>query len=684
MLIARLCQRRTVVVLYRKFKTTMKHLIPVLLLITIGHLNGWSQNIGMHTTIPQAPVHIASSGELNVPGGLLLLGNRSNAHLEVDFDILQSRYSAGGVLPLRLQPGGGNVGIHTFSPGAPLHVASSGEVNTSGGLALLGARSAGHLELDFDRIQSRYSAGSLLPLKLQPMGGNVGIHTENPVAPLHVSSSGQVYTDGGLAVFGNPSEAHLEVDFNRIQSNFGIAGTLPLLLQPDGGNINLANGKLFINSTLNRIGILDDTPDYTLDVNGDIGVLQSIFRKGDNDTYLRFFNDNVQLTAGGVTMLNLVNLAQDYVRLGTGGAADVDVYLNNGLFVHGTNQHQVGIGYLFTAPTARMHVRAQSTETALRVETANDQRMVIDKDGNITFGSSATNPPGTFVSYNPTEINSQYSGTSPALRVNGMSIQIAGQTLSGGYLELGDPWLPSILMDADEIQGKNGLDSNPSLVKINSKGGNVVLGHNQLSRIGINTLSGPSSDLHVYQSYTSGNSASGIRLESNDFKYWRIAINASEELQFYNNSNTLKAWLSPTDGTWSNSSDSTLKKHIRALPNTLCNLARLTPVQYHMKDQDDSDPLINGFIAQEVLEIFPEIVVEAEGKLGLKYQQFIPLAIKGIQELALENAALQIQIEQQTHALQQLQAENNIINDRLARIEDLLSAQSAHKVSDMR
>ena len=40
----------------------------------------------------------------------------------------------------------------------------------------------------------------------------------------------------------------------------------------------------------------------------------------------------------------------------------------------------------------------------------------------------------------------------------------------------------------------------------------------------------------------------------------------------------------------------------------------------------------NGFIAQEVQSLFPEVVSEKNGYLGISYESMIPLAIKAIQE----------------------------------------------------
>jgi hypothetical protein len=55
-----------------------------------------------------------------------------------------------------------------------------------------------------------------------------------------------------------------------------------------------------------------------------------------------------------------------------------------------------------------------------------------------------------------------------------------------------------------------------------------------------------------------------------------------------------------------------------------------------------------GFIAQEVKEILPSMILEEpneEKTLGLKYNEFIPLLVKSVQELKKELDAAKAEIE---------------------------------------
>ncbi|HOZ80354.1 MAG TPA: tail fiber domain-containing protein, partial [Ferruginibacter sp.] len=76
--------------------------------------------------------------------------------------------------------------------------------------------------------------------------------------------------------------------------------------------------------------------------------------------------------------------------------------------------------------------------------------------------------------------------------------------------------------------------------------------------------------------------------------------------------------------------------------------------QYHYLDNHPTDRFSNGFMAQDVQKIFPDAVVEnelknGEKRLGINYQYFTVLAIKGLQEQ-------QQQIQSQEERIAKLEA----------------------------
>ncbi|MEI6849954.1 MAG: tail fiber domain-containing protein, partial [archaeon] len=71
---------------------------------------------------------------------------------------------------------------------------------------------------------------------------------------------------------------------------------------------------------------------------------------------------------------------------------------------------------------------------------------------------------------------------------------------------------------------------------------------------------------------------------------------------------------------------------------TLDKLLNLTPVTYNWKSENNTDPIHTGFIAQEVEQIFPNLV-SIDPNTGLKSLNMIgmtPYMVKAIQELDLE------------------------------------------------
>ncbi|MBK9755577.1 MAG: tail fiber domain-containing protein [Nannocystis sp.] len=92
------------------------------------------------------------------------------------------------------------------------------------------------------------------------------------------------------------------------------------------------------------------------------------------------------------------------------------------------------------------------------------------------------------------------------------------------------------------------------------------------------------------------------------------------------------------DGVWNRNSDRSLKHDVTAMDDALELASRLRPVRF--KWNATGTPCL-GFIAQEVLPLFPEIVSESvhgEGDaarkvLGLKYDTFGVIAVAAVQQL---------------------------------------------------
>jgi len=122
----------------------------------------------------------------------------------------------------------------------------------------------------------------------------------------------------------------------------------------------------------------------------------------------------------------------------------------------------------------------------------------------------------------------------------------------------------------------------------------------------------------------------------------------------------VKVSESLTANAYSTSSDYRLKENIQQLNGSQAvdNLMKINTVSYNYKQRevemadgtmgnyfaDDSPVLLNshyGVIAQELKEIYPELVVEdASGYLAVNYVELIPILIKSVQELKRQVDAL--------------------------------------------
>ena len=144
---------------------------------------------------------------------------------------------------------------------------------------------------------------------------------------------------------------------------------------------------VFVDSGTDRVGIAHGTPLATFDVSGStilgrsvamatpsthqisgtaefgdiVAVGQDILHLGDANTKITFTDDQIDFTAGGVTLLSLDETTQDIVIVGDGSDIDFQVKGlndNHAIFVQGSSDN-VGIGY--SAPDRKLSVSGSTT-----------------------------------------------------------------------------------------------------------------------------------------------------------------------------------------------------------------------------------------------------------------------------------------------------------------------------------
>jgi trimeric autotransporter adhesin len=148
---------------------------------------------------------------------------------------------------------------------------------------------------------------------------------------------------------------------------------------------------------------------------------------------------------------------------------------------------------------------------------------------------------------------------------------------------------------------------------------------------------------------------------ANHWDFW--VDNTSLNLNYYLNG-VLKGAFNATSGAYTNASDRRLKKDIVAYEPVLNKLNQLHVFNYHYLDNANTDPLSSGFMAQDVQKIFPEAVSSIDSKngdkyLGINYQYFTVVAIKGLQE------------QQEIIEIEKLKVNN--LEEKIAKLEALVN-----------
>jgi hypothetical protein len=147
-----------------------------------------------------------------------------------------------------------------------------------------------------------------------------------------------------------------------------------------GNGSNEGNPLLICDASTGRVGINGvGSPSYELDVDGDIGLGEYIYHKGDDDTFIRFQADDITVKAGNVSFINITeDDSQDKISFNE-GRADLDfivrspseslaLYLNAGNEVFHINHGETGF---------KTKIHSTNGEAI----TVNDSGVIFNEDG---------------------------------------------------------------------------------------------------------------------------------------------------------------------------------------------------------------------------------------------------------------------------------------------------------------
>ena len=207
--------------------------------------------------------------------------------------------------------------------------------------------------------------------------------------------------------------------------------------------------------------------------------------------------------------------------------------------------------------------------------------------------------------------------------------------------------------------------------------------HNTTGEMGINKQPGTTLDdsrLQVKQRSASALRGIGIEtaINTNRWDMW-VDNNAAPDYNFSYNG-AIRGYIQNATGNYIVVSDKRFKKDVIDFSGSLANINQLKPYQYHYLDNSPADRLSIGFMAQDVQKIFPDAVSEktmddGQKRLGINYQYFTVLAIKGIQEQ-------QQIIEAQQAKMASQEARLNTLETEMAAIKALLQSNATAKTGE--
>ena len=315
-----------------------------------------------------------------------------------------------------------------------------------------------------------------------------------------------------------------------------------------------------------------------------------------------------------------------------------------------TNNGLWGIGTI--TPSAKLHINSITTRDPFKVQVNGRTKLYVHKSGGVTIGHFTPAPAnGLYVAGN---VGIGTSTPEQKLHVVGNEILTTGVQSGFKFRDRG-----SDSSNDDWVWYSEG-----NIARFWRAGIGDLLSIATSGNMGVGTLEPESYKLKVsHQSF-------GFNIEENfSGNDWEFVVSSgsSKNLYLYANG-SFRGTFDGTTGAYSSVSDERLKTNIQAMPSVLTKINQLKPTTYQFKS---GGPQTFGFIAQDVMKVFPNMVtlnVVKERNLEeytLDYSGFGVLAIKGIQELQQEKQELVNKINAlETYITKQ--------EDRLAKLEAAL------------
>jgi hypothetical protein len=405
---------------------------------------------------------------------------------------------------------------------------------------------------------------------------------------------------------------------------------------------------IYLKNNTGNIGFGTNSPVAVLDVNSPLSATATVNANGQMLKFTRPTTANTKF--GNVAQFNLGS----YAVLGTQALTRLDLNLNNlenldpsTTVMTWQGNGNVGLG--ITNPVQRLDVNG-----AALIRNGNDNNVFSKHQ--LLFGWNATNT-------HQHSIRTRHHGTGTTgnamdfyLWTNAVTADVVGNkhvmTLDGsGNVGIGTTAPSSIL----HLQTASETQTTPATLRIENNTAPTV---NNFAGILFKSTSQTGSwKIGANQESTTSTDQSFRFLYSNGGNFTTRAIITSAGNMGINNSSPayrldvtgdINASGSVRSNTVALTSDLRLKSNIVNLSQGLNKIMALRPVNYDKKFDLDSTATVNenGFIAQELQKIMPELVSEGNDKdklLSVNYMAIIPVLTKAIQE---QQALIEMQQQQ--------------------------------------
>jgi len=599
--------------------------------------------------------------------------------------------------------GGGKVGIGTAEPQAKLQIVHTNQ-DPNGGAIMLGPTDQSNLRLGYNQTYSWIQSHGARPLAINSIGNQVGIGTTNPGNKFTIEGAFNQYKDpesgianGGLvALKGNAPQ----IDFiDTEHGDWAIhvnEGRMYFIREPwehqdlvlDGrGNIGI--GSSVPQAKLN-IRELTGTPATALkgtllldheDAGGASSIVfSSKVNRGSDYAFIEYRDRNAALPLdpnvphrGEASLLTIgvQNDAEDHIALMPSGNVGVGTTtptckldVNGDSYISGCLGIRAGSEIFFSG-----HGQIRSLDDSHRILFRKDEnKMELREKGDIVFSSGSAEGQETSKMVIHGSGNVGIGSTKPEFKLD-----VNGTVRLGGFTtEEKDEW-PYIVWCRDLAKGwdeglyKHGkhygffgragfgvhihesrrfelfsTNARPLLGVEGGTGNTSIRGNVKVNGC-ITPSAGNSESTGILFPKDPGggtSDAAWIRyyVRSNESCTLEIGIaNDNDDQLFLNASGGVRC-----SGTLTQLSDINVKTNISQLPNPLEDLLKLNGVSYAWKRSLSDEPTCLGLIAQEVAEVFPQLVEsDHDGFLHLNYLGFIPILIESIK--AQQKQLLQIQ-----------------------------------------